>query len=92
MRRLCLPASAVLAVMALIAGCGSKSGGSTDPRALLQQARGVLDATPALHVALTSANLPPTGSALSAAAGDVACTIMPATLDIVEAARQVAGA
>ncbi|GAC1330923.1 MAG: hypothetical protein NVSMB13_19090 [Mycobacteriales bacterium] len=73
MRRLRLPATTAATVLAaaLTAGCGSQSGGSTDPRALLQQARGVLDAAPALHVALTSANLPPTGTSLSAAAGDV---------------------
>ncbi|MDQ6650593.1 MAG: LppX_LprAFG lipoprotein [Actinomycetota bacterium] len=73
MRRLQLPATASLASVAVLlaVGCGSSAGGSDDPRGLLRQAKGVLDAAPALHVALTSANLPPSGASLSAADGDV---------------------
>jgi len=74
-RRLRHPATAALALLASVAvsaGCSGSSSGSGDPRARLRQARAVLDATPALHVALTSANLPTSGTTLKAAEGDVA--------------------
>jgi lipoprotein LprG len=61
---------AAVAVIAAVAGCGSSRQYETDPRAVLIEAKRVLDTAPAVHFGLTSNNAVGTGTLITGADGD----------------------
>jgi len=57
-------------VVAAVSGCGSSKQYETDPRAVLVEAKRVLDNAPAVHFALTSTSAQGTGTLITGADGD----------------------
>jgi lipoprotein LprG len=62
------PVAAALALTAALAACGSSS--TTDPHALLLQAKRTIDATPAVHFVLSSSGAGGSGTIITGGAGD----------------------
>lgn len=57
----------------LLAACGGSSGGGkVDPQTLLHESKATIDATPALHFALTSKDVGTSGTNITGGSGDVA--------------------
>ncbi len=57
-------------MVAAVSGCGSSKQFETDPRAVLVEAKRVLDNSPAVHFKLTSSNAQGTGTLITGADGD----------------------